>query len=116
LPAANRACPIAIPPSLPYPTNRDRQEHAPTQPIQQDLVGGQGLALLDRHGDLALAALHHVPKHRSNDLVCINPADVDFPIGFNPLSKVPPDPKPVIAAPHSPCDEAVSAIVYNCRV
>ncbi|WP_271554931.1 hypothetical protein [Bradyrhizobium sp. CCBAU 45394] len=47
---------------------------------------GEGLALFDPHGDLALAALSHVPKRRSNILVYVDPANRDWPIGFNPLA------------------------------
>jgi hypothetical protein len=65
--------------------------------IRQDLVAGHGLALLDPHGDLAEAALAHIPSARSNQLVYINPADAGRPIGFNPLSRVPDDLKPVVA-------------------
>ena len=54
--------------------------------IAQDLAAGEGLALLDPHGDLAEAVLAHVPRARTNDLVYINPADIERPIGFNPLS------------------------------
>jgi hypothetical protein len=65
--------------------------------IRQDLRAGEGLALLDPHGDLAEAALAHVPRSRTNDLVYINPADIERPIGFNPLSHVPHDLKPIVA-------------------
>src|SRR2546430_6693483 len=65
--------------------------------IRQDLAAGEGLALLDPHGDLAEAALEHVPRLRTNDLVYINPADAERPIGFNPLSRVPDDLKPIVA-------------------
>ena len=65
--------------------------------IRQDLVAGEGLALLDPHGDLAEAALAHVPRARTNDLVYLNPADLERPIGFNPLSRVPDDLKPIVA-------------------
>jgi hypothetical protein len=65
--------------------------------IAQDLAAGEGLALLDPHGDLAEAVLDHIPKERTNDLVYINPADVERPIGFNPLSRVPHDLKPLVA-------------------
>jgi DNA helicase HerA-like ATPase len=34
--------------------------------IAQDLAAGQGLAVLDPHGDLAETALLHVPRNRSN--------------------------------------------------
>lgn len=65
--------------------------------IRQDLIAGQGLALLDPHGDLAEAVLAHIPRHRTNDLVYLNPADAERPIGFNPLSQVPDDLKPIVA-------------------
>lgn len=65
--------------------------------IIQDMHAGQGVALLDPHGDLAQALLAHVPRHRTNDLVYINPADIDRPIGFNPLSGAPDLLKPVVA-------------------
>lgn len=65
--------------------------------IQQDLAAGEGLALLDPHGDLAEAVLAHVPRSRTNDLVYLNPADDERPIGFNPLSQVSDDLKPIVA-------------------
>src|ERR1700679_1729649 len=36
--------------------------------ITQDLANGEGLALLDPHGDLAEAVLLQIPRHRINDL------------------------------------------------
>ena len=65
--------------------------------IAHDLAAGAGLALLDPHGDLAEAVLLHIPRARSNDLVYVNPADSERPIGFNPLSAVPEDLKPIVA-------------------
>lgn len=65
--------------------------------LAQDFAAGAGVALLDPHGDLARAALHIIPKHRTNDLVYINPSDLERPIGFNPLSRVPPDLAPIVA-------------------
>jgi hypothetical protein len=66
--------------------------------IAQDLAAGEGLALLDPHGDLAEAALLHIPRDRTNDLVYINAADAERPIGFNPLSAVADDLKPIVAS------------------
>ena len=65
--------------------------------LRQDFAAGAGVALLDPHGDLARAALDHIPKRRTNDLVYIDPADLERPIGFNPLSHVPPDLAPIVA-------------------
>jgi hypothetical protein len=65
--------------------------------IRQDLAAGAGIALLDPHGDLAVAALDYVPRARTNDLVYIDPADLEWPVGFNPLSGVPHELKPIVA-------------------
>jgi Helicase HerA, central domain len=65
--------------------------------IAQDIAAGEGLALLDPHGDLAEAVLMHIPRDRTNRFVYLNPADAERPIGFNPLSDVPEDLKPIVA-------------------
>src|SRR5256885_11965903 len=53
--------------------------------IAQDMRGGQGLALLDPHGDLAERVLARVPERRRGDLIWFNVPDVSKPMGFNPL-------------------------------
>jgi hypothetical protein len=65
--------------------------------LVQDMSMGEGLALLDPHGDLAEAALASVPIFRTNDLVYINPTDDSHAIAFNPLSRVPDRLKPLVA-------------------
>ncbi|GAI25868.1 unnamed protein product, partial [marine sediment metagenome] len=50
-----------------------------------------GLALIDPHGDLAKDILDFIPKRRIKDVIYFNPADLDYPIAFNPLDKVHPD-------------------------
>ena len=56
--------------------------------INEDLQNGEGIAVLDPHGDLIDAILRFVPEHRIQDVVLLNPGDTDFPIAFNPLEKV----------------------------
>lgn len=56
--------------------------------IRSDLEKGEGLALLDPHGDLAERVLKHVPAGRKADLVYFNVPDPK-PLGFNPLETVP---------------------------
>jgi Helicase HerA, central domain len=65
--------------------------------LAQDLANGEGIALLDPHGDLAEAVLGQVPKSRGNDLVYLDPADDARPIGFNPLAQVADELKPIVA-------------------
>src|SRR5579862_7254621 len=51
-----------------------------------DLQSGYGLALIDPHGDLAEEILDAVPAARINDVIYLNPADLEFPVAFNPLA------------------------------
>ena len=55
----------------------------------QDANAGRGALLIDPHGDLAETALDLVPPRRINKTLYINPADSDFPIGFNVFDNVP---------------------------
>lgn len=64
--------------------------------IAQDLAAGHGCALLDPHGDLALALPSLLPTWRADDLVYFDPAHLARPIGFNPLSRLPEDDRPLV--------------------
>jgi hypothetical protein len=66
--------------------------------ILQHLAAGDGVALLDPHGDLAHELLDHFPPSRADDLVYFDPADADFPVSFNPLADVPPNQRPLVTA------------------
>ncbi len=50
-----------------------------------DIYSPYGFAVIDPHGDYALSILKRIPEHRMKDVVYFNPADVDFPIAFNPM-------------------------------
>ena len=54
-----------------------------------DIRSGNGICLIDPHGDLSDDILNRIPKERIGDVVYFNPADLDYPVGFNPLEKVP---------------------------
>ncbi|MGH7593910.1 MAG: type IV secretion system DNA-binding domain-containing protein [Gemmatimonadales bacterium] len=53
---------------------------------QQDLIAGNGIAVLDPHGDLIEDILARMPEERVNDVVVFDPADEAYPVGFNILS------------------------------
>src|SRR5690348_4843973 len=57
--------------------------------IQQDIAAGEGLALLDPHGDLVERIVEDVPETRRSDVMYWNVPDASRPIGFNPLAGVP---------------------------
>jgi hypothetical protein len=54
--------------------------------IRQDIENGEGVAVLDPHGDLIDRILGIIPPERINDVVLVDPADDQFSIGFNILS------------------------------
>jgi hypothetical protein len=54
--------------------------------IRQDIENGQGVAVLDPHGDLVDRILGIIPPHRINDVVLVDPSDEQFSVGFNILS------------------------------
>jgi len=51
----------------------------------QDITAGQGVCVIDPHGDLVDAILARVPKERIDDVVYFDPSDVNRPIGLNML-------------------------------
>ncbi len=59
--------------------------------IIQDVANGEGLAVVDPHGELVEGLLKMIPEERMKDVVYFNPADSDYHIGFNILEL--PDPK-----------------------
>ncbi len=59
--------------------------------IVQDMANGEGLAVVDPHGELVEGILEKVPKHRLDDVIYFNPADTESHIGFNVLEL--PDPR-----------------------
>jgi type IV secretory pathway TraG/TraD family ATPase VirD4 len=66
--------------------------------ILQDIEAGRGVAVLDPHGDLALDLIDHLPRHRTEDLIYLDPADEEFAVGFNPFANVPPARRHLVAS------------------
>lgn len=54
--------------------------------IKQDIEKGEGLAVLDPHGDLIDQILGIVPDRRIEDVVLLDPSDEQYSVGFNILS------------------------------
>lgn len=50
-----------------------------------DIYHDQGYAIIDPHGDFAIDNLKFIPPERIKDVVYFNPADTDYPLGFNPM-------------------------------
>ncbi len=56
-----------------------------------DAIRGNGFAIIDPHGDIALELLDYIPRYRIKDVIYFNPADTKFPVAFNPLKGVHPE-------------------------
>jgi hypothetical protein len=56
-----------------------------------DIYSPYGFAVIDPHGDYALSILKRIPAQRAHDVIYFNPADVDYPMAFNPMEVT--DPK-----------------------
>jgi len=61
--------------------------------IQQDIVSGEGVAVIDPHGDLVDDILGLIPKERVNDVIVFNPGDTERPLGLNILEIDPDKPQ-----------------------
>lgn len=66
--------------------------------IQSDINNGHGCCYIDPHGDTAEKLLDFIPPNRINDVVYFNPADIDYPVGFNILETDSDEQKPLVAS------------------
>jgi hypothetical protein len=56
--------------------------------ILSDIYAGHGCAYIDPHGDTAEKIIDYIPSWRVNDVVYFNPADLEYPVGFNILETI----------------------------
>lgn len=54
--------------------------------ISQGVERGEGISVLDPHGDLIDRILGAIPEHRAGDVVLLDPSDEESVVGFNILS------------------------------
>ncbi len=59
--------------------------------IEQDILGGHGVGVIDPHGDLVETALSCVPKSRAEDVIIFDPSDHERPCGLNMLESPSPE-------------------------
>ncbi len=57
--------------------------------ILQDIKAGNGICVIDPHGELIDDIVYRLPKNRLDDVVVFNPAFIDRPIGLNMLETDP---------------------------
>lgn len=64
----------------------------------QDIRNGEGVCVVDPHGEFAEKMIKAVSSERINDVIYFNPADAEFPIAFNILESVDEDKKNLVAS------------------
>ena len=64
----------------------------------QDIKSGQGLAVIDPHGEFVDELLSLIPLERADDVIYFNPIDTEYPIGFNILEVKNPEHKHLVAS------------------
>lgn len=64
----------------------------------QDIENGEGLAIVDPHGEFVEEISGSIPSHRINDVVYFNPADTEYPVSFNILEVADPKYKHLVAS------------------
>ncbi|MFH1973778.1 MAG: type IV secretion system DNA-binding domain-containing protein [Patescibacteria group bacterium] len=66
--------------------------------FMSDVLAGHGCCYIDPHGDTAEKLLDFIPSNRINDVVYFNPADLDYPVGFNILETAREEQKHLVAS------------------
>ena len=66
--------------------------------ILQDIYVGNGLCLIDPHGDLVERIFQNIPSYRQKDLIYFNVTHPDMPFRFNPLLHVDAEQRPLLAS------------------
>ncbi len=54
--------------------------------VLQDIANGKGVCFVDPHGDAAEEIIEMVPENRAKDVIYVNPADGQWPVGLNILA------------------------------
>jgi len=66
--------------------------------IVQDIENGEGLCVVDPHGELVESVLSKIPASRKEDVIYFNPSDTEYHIGFNVLEMPDPQYKNLVAS------------------
>jgi len=63
----------------------------------QDILNGEGVGIVDPHGEFAEKMLKFVPENRVKDVLYFAPHDMDWPIAFNVMENVDPTQRHLVA-------------------
>ena len=63
-----------------------------------DIVAGEGVAVIDPHGDLALDILDAIPRSHINEVCYLDAGETEYPVGFNPATNIAPERRALAAS------------------
>lgn len=63
-----------------------------------DICAGEGVAVIDPHGDLAEDVLDAIPRSRINEVCYLDAGEKEFPVGFNPAANIAPERRALAAS------------------
>lgn len=66
--------------------------------IIQNVYNGEGVCVVDPHGELVEKIMELIPESRAKDVIYFNPADTEHNIGFNPFQLDDPKYRDLVAA------------------
>lgn len=86
--------------------------------ILGDIAAGHGLTVLDPHGSLNSAVLDRIPPERLDDVIVVDPSDLERPVGLNLLDVGTADPAQYVARRDALIDELFDTFeaIYDMRV
>jgi type IV secretory pathway TraG/TraD family ATPase VirD4 len=65
---------------------------------RQDIANGDGVCVVDPHGDLIEDLLQYIPKERAKDVIVFNPSDQLRPMGLNILEADSPEEQDLVSS------------------
>jgi len=84
--------------------------------VVQDIANGEGLCVVDPHGEFVESLLRKIPKDRIDDVVYFNPSDPDYHVGFNILEVLDDSQKHLIASGLMSIFTKIWANVWSARM
>ena len=63
-----------------------------------DILAGEGVAVIDPHGDLAEDILNAIPPSRVNEVCYLNAGETEYPVGLNPATRIAPERRALAAS------------------
>ena len=66
--------------------------------VMGDIHAGEGVAVIDPHGDLAEDILDAIPRSRINEVCYLDAGETEHPVGFNPATRIAPERRALAAS------------------